>query len=102
MLRKVALAALLALVVGAVMRSRAGDEIRPVARLDIELVGADGTSLGVLARLRDLLPGRYAFGITGRDPEGDTLPPGPYRLRLRAFPTDDGPPSRRAVRFRIK
>ena len=38
---------------------------------------ADGKRLGMLARLRDLLPGRYAFGLTGRDPDGELLDAGP-------------------------
>jgi len=41
-----------------------------------------------LPRLRDVLPGRYAFGLTGRDPDGKILAEGPYVLRLRAHPVD--------------
>jgi hypothetical protein len=48
------------------------------------------------------LPGRYAFGLTGRDAEGETLEPGRYRLLLTAYPTGHGPPSRAAVRFTIR
>ena len=55
---------------------------------------SDGSKLGILAQLRDLLPGRYAFGLTGRDANGDTLEPGKYRLLLTAYPTGQGPPSR--------
>ena len=59
--------------------------------------------LGLLARLRDLLPGRYVFGLTGRDPAGASLPPGAYRLRIAAIPADGGPPSRpEQVDFRVK
>jgi subtilisin family serine protease len=93
---------LLTLRVGRVVRSRTGDQIQPAARLDVELWTAAGERLGVLARLRDLLPGSYALGITGRDPEGDSLPPGAYRLRLLAYPTTPGPPSAKNVPFRIK
>jgi hypothetical protein len=46
--------------------------------------------------------GRLALGLTGRDPEGDTLAPGRYRLRLTAHPTGRGVASRRVVPFRIK
>jgi len=79
-----------------------GGQLEPVARLDLELRGPNGARLGVLARLRDLLPGRYAFGLTGRDAEGDTLKPGNYRLRLAAYPTGPGPPSRAQVTFAIR
>ena len=58
----------------------------------------DGARLGVLAQLRDLLPGRYAFGLTGRDANGDTLEPGSYRLLLpRTRPARGRRPRRRAV-----
>lgn len=79
-----------------------GGQLEPVARLDLELRGPGGSRLGVLARLRDLLPGRYAFGLTGRDAKGDTLEPGRYRLRLAAYPTGEGAPSRAAVGFTIR
>ena len=38
--------------------------------------------------LRDVLPGRYAFGLTGRGPNGGMLSEGSYVLRLRAYPVD--------------
>lgn len=79
----------------------ADGELRPLARLDLELWRGD-RNLGVLVRLRDLLPGRYAFGLTGRDPTGEQLDPGRYRLLLRAFPTDGGAPGRRSLDFRIR
>ena len=95
--------ALLTLRAGKVLRSRAGDELRPVRRLDVELLHANGKSIGLLTRLRDLIPGHVAIGITGRDPEGEELPRGPYRLRLSAWPTESrGAPSRAVVRFRIR
>ena len=70
-------------------------------RLDLDLSTASGKPLGLLARLRDLLPGRYAFGLTGRGPGGHILPPGRYRLLLVAYPTAGGPPSTAAVAFSI-
>jgi subtilisin family serine protease len=79
-----------------------GEEVRPLARLDLELLTADGESRGLLARLRDVLPGRYSFGVTGRDPAGSILPTGDYRLRLIAYPTVGGPPSQRTIAFSIK
>jgi hypothetical protein len=62
--------------------------IEPVGLLELELWRADGRRLGVLARLRDVLPGQYAFGLTGRDPHGRVLAEGDYILRLRAHPVD--------------
>src|SRR6185437_7013541 len=50
-----------------------GLEIEPVARLDVLLYTAAGAFVGVLARERDLLPGSYQFGISGRSPTGSTL-----------------------------
>jgi subtilisin family serine protease len=79
----------------------AGGELRPVARLDLEL-WRGARKLGVLSRLRDLLPGRYAFGLTGRDATGKQLRPGRYRLLLKAFPTDEPRPATRSLEFRIR
>ena len=49
------------------------DAVQPLALLSLELLDSDGNELGTLATLRDLLPGRYAFGLTGRTPAGNTL-----------------------------
>jgi subtilisin family serine protease len=87
---------------GGVARTARGLQIVPVGRLDLTLVGARGERLGVLARLRDLLPGRQSFGLTGRDGEGDRLEPGRYKLKLTAWPTGDGVPSRASVAFVVK
>ena len=95
--------ALLTLRAGKLLRTGAGEEIRPVRRLDVELLRADGERIGLLARLRDLIPGHVTIGITGRDPDGGRLAPGGYRLRLSAWPTEQGGrPSRAVVRFRVK
>jgi subtilase family protein/PA domain-containing protein len=95
--------ALLTLRAGKVIRTDAGDEIRPVRRLDVELVRANGERLGYLARLRNLIPGHVTIGITGRDPEGELLKRGAYRLRIMAWPTERrAPASRAVVRFRIR
>jgi minor extracellular serine protease Vpr len=77
-------------------------QVRPVARLDLELFNAIDDDLGLLARLRDLLPGSYGFGLTGRDPAGAVLPPGSYRLVLTAWPSDGGRPTRRQVKFTVR
>ena len=93
--------ALLLFEAGGLLQVDGRSEIRPVARLDVELFNAANDNLGLLARLRDVLPGRVALGLTGRDPGGATLPPGKYRLRVRAWPTDGGPATRRQVPFAV-
>ena len=75
-------------------------QLRPVSRLDVEL-WRGGKQLGLVARLRDVLPGRYAFGLTGRGPRGGALAKGAYRLRVLAVPPD-GPPEAETVTFRIR
>jgi hypothetical protein len=87
---------------GAVVRRGELVEVQPVLRLDAQLYGPDGAGLGLLARVRDLLPGRYTFGLTGRDPGGRELAPGGYRLRLVAWPMDGGKPTVRSVSFTVE
>jgi hypothetical protein len=94
--------AVLTLHAGNVVANGSSLEIEPVARLDVRLFGPSGEKLGLLARVRDLLPGRYDFGLTGRNPVGKLLAPGEYRLRLDAFPVLPGRPTRRAVSFTIE
>lgn len=85
------------------VRTVAGvDELEPVSRLEVELWTAEGSRIGVLARLRNLLPSRLALGVTGRDPAGQVLPAGRYRLRLLAYPTGEGPPTAKTLQFAIK
>jgi hypothetical protein len=87
---------------GRVVGSRKRTGVVPVLRLDVELWTAAGKRLGLVARLRDLLPGRYAFGLTGRGPGGHILPHGKYRLRVFAWPTGGGGPDSRSVAFTIR
>ena len=87
---------------GRVVPTPRGTEVVPVLRLDVELRTAGGKRLGLLARLRDLLPGRYAFGLTGHGPTGKLLEPGRYQLRVLAWPTGGGPPSTQATKFTIR
>ena len=76
-------------------------QLRPVSRLDVEL-WRGGERLGLLARLRDVLPGRYAFGLTGRGPRGGAAGRrAAYRLRVLAVPPD-GPAEAETVSFRIR
>jgi len=87
---------------GRVLHSPRGNAVAPVLRLDVELWRADGKRLGLVARLRDLLPGRYAFGLTGRGPGGKILQPGRYRLRVFAWPTGGGRLDSRSIAFAIR
>jgi subtilisin family serine protease len=93
---------LLTFIAGAVPRVAGEPAVLPLSRLDLELWSHDGGRVGLLARLRDVLPGRYSFGVTGRDPTGAVLPSGSYSLRLLAYGTDGGPPTVRTVPFTIK
>jgi hypothetical protein len=95
--------AILSLQAGAVVRDD-GLQILPVRRLDILLYTAAGRFVGVMARLRDLLPGSYSFGITGRGPSSVRLPAGTYELRLAAWPTLPlaAKPTRAQVKFTVQ
>jgi hypothetical protein len=93
--------AVLSLRAGLVAAAPAGAQVHPVAKLDVEL-WRGRHRIGLLARLRDLLPGRVAIGLTGRGPGGNRLAPGRYSVRLLAFPTSEGPATRRSIPFRIK
>ncbi len=78
-----------------------GREIEPATRVDVELWNLDGRFLGVLARMRDVLPGNYVFGLTGRSPAGVTLAPGKYRLRVVVVPSSGARRSLRLLPFTI-
>jgi minor extracellular serine protease Vpr len=93
--------AVLSLQAALVRQGSAGAEVHAVSRLDVELWRANHR-IGLLARLRDLLPGRVAIGLTGRGPGGNVLRPGRYQVRLVAYPTSDGPATSRSIEFRIK
>jgi hypothetical protein len=94
--------ALLTLQAGRVIASGGRIEVRPLARLDVVLRRPGGASLGLLARVRDVLPGLYAFGLTGRGPGGAPLAPGRYVAVVLAYPADGGPPSRRELGFTLR
>jgi hypothetical protein len=94
--------AVLSFSAGALSGSGEATEIQPVGRLDMVLSDSSGTSLGLLVRMRDLLPGSYAFGLTGRDPNGNVLPSGDYTLALTAVTPDGTRATLRTVRFSIK
>jgi hypothetical protein len=93
--------AVLSLQAGLVRQGPEGAQVHPVSKLDVELWRGK-QRIGLLARLRDLLPGRVAIGLTGRGPGGNVLQPGRYQVRLVALPTSEGPPTIRTIAFRIK
>src|SRR5512132_782822 len=87
---------------GGLSPGQVGTEVHPGGRLDMVLTSSLGTHLGLLVRMRDLLPGSYAFGLTGRDPNGNVLPAGDYTLALAAIPPDGSRATYRKVTFTIK
>lgn len=93
--------AVLSLQAGQVLGAGGRDQLQPVSRLDVELWRGTGR-VGLLARLRDVLPGRYSFGLTGRGPLGRRLPPGRYRLRIVALPAGAGVADERVLPFAIR
>jgi Subtilase family len=93
--------ALLEVRAGRLAEGRDGSEVLPLSYLDMEL-WRGRERIGRLARLRNLLPGRYTFGLTGRGPAGRRLRPGRYTLRLLGYPPGDAPPSRQFVQFTIQ
>jgi hypothetical protein len=92
--------AVLTVVAGRVVGSAERPQLLPLRLLSLDLV-RDDKDVGRLAQLRDVLPGRYSFGITGRGPRGRRLPPGTYALRLTAVPVGGSATDERIVRFTI-
>jgi subtilisin family serine protease len=92
--------AILTLVAGAVSAA-ADPQVRAVGELEIELWRGP-QRLGVLARRRELLPGRYTFALTGRSPDGSRLRRGEYTLRVVATPADGTPKQSEKVAYRIR
>jgi hypothetical protein len=93
--------AVLSLVAGRVDGSPERPQLLPLKLLDVDLYRGK-RRVGRLARLRDILPGRYAFGITGRGPLGARLRPGAYVIRVVGTPVGGGRPTRADVAFRLK
>jgi subtilisin family serine protease len=94
--------ALLTFRAGQLVTEAGRDAVQPITLLTLELFDERGNDLGTLATLRDLLPGRYAFGLTGRTPAGNTLAKGRYSIRVTALPSLGGPAGRAHVTFTIK
>lgn len=93
--------AVLSLVAGRVDGSIERPQLLPLDSLSIDLYRGR-RNLGTLARLRDVLPGRYAFGITGRGPRGARLAPARYELALVAVPVGGGEAEETRVPFRVR
>lgn len=70
---------------GRIVSGPNGVSIEPVALLEVELRTLKGKRLGVLTRLRDVLPGTYSIGLTGRGPDGRLLAAGRYEIVVRAL-----------------
>ncbi len=92
---------------GRVNEGSEGLSIAPVALLEVELLNANRKRIGLLARLRDLLPGSYTIALTGRSPTGSKLKAGTYVVRLRAHSADSGEgiaayTSSASVTFRVR
>jgi subtilisin family serine protease len=70
----------LSLVAGTIVPTP-GPQLVAVDVLEVQLRRGDEL-LGLLARRRELLPGRYTFGLTGRGPSGERLARGRYLVRV--------------------
>lgn len=92
--------AALSFVAGAVSASPE-PQVRAVELLEVEL-WRRGERIGLLARRRELLPGRYTFGLTGRGPTGDRLGRGAYTIRLVAYPGDGTRRQVDTVEYRVR
>jgi hypothetical protein len=92
--------AVLTVVAGRVDGIAASPQLMPLEQLRIDLFHGNRL-LGMIARVRDLLPGQYAFGLTGRGPRGGRLPPGSYSVRLEATAVT-GESGSQTVRFHIR
>ncbi len=94
--------ALLSIDAGRLLEVSGRPAIVPLRRLDVELWRAGGTEVGLLTRMRDVLPGRYRIGLTGRGPAGRRLAPGRYVLRIVAYPVGSGSISSRKLGFTLR
>jgi subtilisin family serine protease len=76
-------------------------QVRAVELLEVQL-WRDERLLGVLARRRELLPGRYTFGLTGRSASGQRLQRGVYSVRVVAWPGDGTRRQSETVEYRVR
>jgi minor extracellular serine protease Vpr len=76
-------------------------QIRAVELIEVEL-WRRAVRLGLLARRRELLPGRYTFGLTGRSATGRRLGRGLYTIRVLAFPGDGTRKQVDSIEYRVR
>ena len=76
-------------------------QVRAIELLEVDL-WRNGTRLGMLARRRELLPGRYTFGLTGRGPSGTRLPRGTYVVHVLAYAGDGTPRQVDKIEYRVR
>jgi len=76
-------------------------QVRGVELLEVEL-WRNGERIGVLARRRELLPGRYTFGLTGRGPTGVRLGGRLFTVRIVAYPGDGTRRQLDTIEFRAR
>ena len=76
-------------------------QVRAVNLLEVEL-WKRGERLGLLVRRRELLPGRYTFGLTGRGPTGNRLARGTYTIRVIALPGDGTRKQADTIEYRVR
>jgi len=69
---------------------------------EVEALRREVERLGVLARRRELLPGRYTFALTGRAPDGTRLRRGEYTLRVVATPGDGSVKQSEKVAYAVR
>jgi len=92
--------AVLSLVAGAVTVTP-DPQVRAVDLLEVQLWRGKAL-LGVLARRREVLPGRYTFGLTGRGATGARLRAGGYSVRVVAWPGDGTRRQAETVEYRVR
>jgi minor extracellular serine protease Vpr len=93
--------AVLSLVAGRVDGSTERPQLLPLETLTISLFRGR-RDLGRLVNMRDVLPGRYAFGITGRGPRGARLAAARYELSIVATPVGGGAAEEQRISFTIR
>jgi hypothetical protein len=76
-------------------------QVRAVELLEVEL-WRGGQRVGLLAQRRELLPGRYTFGLTGRGPTGERLGRGAFVVRLVAHPGDGTRRQVDTIEYRVR
>jgi len=76
-------------------------QVRAVDLLEVQL-WRRSSLLGVLARRRELLPGRYTFALNGRGAGGERLRAGEYVIRVVAWPGDGTRRQAETIAYRVR